>query len=257
MSEETIADILAEMFDFSDKRIEEGRDHAMTSESVGLIVHQLAKRFEAAWTREREDLDKRISDLKAYAKLWTDRADELRLKCDEFYAKAKSVGNAAAHAMTLDEAIAHAEDVADRCDTSCGREHRQLADWLKELRDVKSQPVGNAAAMREALVQCELFLGNVSRHGHPTLNPGDKCTACDGVDELRGMVVRALSAPARNCDVGTAEEQGERQKEYCREYFTPDKLGGNCRKCPLKNRRGWSCQLAWAQMPYEQEGGAK
>jgi len=52
MSEETIADILAEMFDFSDKRIEEGRDHAMTSESVGLIVHQLAKRFEAAWKRE-------------------------------------------------------------------------------------------------------------------------------------------------------------------------------------------------------------
>ena len=60
--------------------------------------------------------------------------------------------------------------------------------------------VGNAAAMREALVQCELFLGNVSRHGHQTLNPGDKCTACNGVDELRGMVVRALSAPPRNCD---------------------------------------------------------
>ena len=50
--QETIADILAEMSDFSDKRIEEGRGHAMTSESVGLIVHQLAKRFEAAWKRE-------------------------------------------------------------------------------------------------------------------------------------------------------------------------------------------------------------
>lgn len=59
---------------------------------------------------------------------------------------------------------------------------------------------GNIAAMREALVQCELFLGNVSRHAHPTLNPGDKCTACVGVDELRGMVVRALTKPARNCD---------------------------------------------------------
>lgn len=61
--------------------------------------------------------------------------------------------------------------------------------------------VGNAVKMREALVQCELFLGNVSRHGHPTLNPGDKCTACDGADELRGMVARALSAPQRNCDL--------------------------------------------------------
>ena len=67
----------------------------------------------------------------------------------------------------------------------------------------------------------------------------------------------ALAAPPRNCDVGTAEEQGERQKAYCRKHFTPDKLGGNCRKCPLKNRRGWSCQLAWAQMPYAEEGGAK
>jgi hypothetical protein len=57
--------------------------------------------------------------------------------------------------------------------------------------------------MREALVQCELFLGNVSRHGHPTLNPGDKCTACSGADELRGMVARALSAPPRNCDLYT------------------------------------------------------
>ena len=58
----------------------------------------------------------------------------------------------------------------------------------------------NVKAMHEALIQCELFLGNVSRHGHPTLNPGDKCTACDGVDELRGMVVAALSTPPRNCD---------------------------------------------------------
>ena len=66
---------------------------------------------------------------------------------------------------------------------------------------VANEPIGNSAAMHKALVQCELFLGNVSRHGHPTLNPGDKCTACEGADELRGMVARALSAPPRNCDV--------------------------------------------------------
>lgn len=66
-----------------------------------------------------------------------------------------------------------------------------------------AESVGNVAAMREALVQCELFLGHVSRHGHPTLNLGDKCTACDGVEELRGMVVAALSAPPRNCDILT------------------------------------------------------
>ena len=39
--------------------------------------------------------------------------------------------------MTLDEAIKHCEDVAeDRCGCAedCVNEHRQLAEWLKELK---------------------------------------------------------------------------------------------------------------------------
>ena len=41
--------------------------------------------------------------------------------------------------MTLDEAIIHAEEVAERCavtdgDLNCELEHRQLAEWLKELK---------------------------------------------------------------------------------------------------------------------------
>ena len=41
--------------------------------------------------------------------------------------------------LTLDRAIAHAEEVADRCavtdgDRKCEREHRQLAAWLRELK---------------------------------------------------------------------------------------------------------------------------
>jgi hypothetical protein len=62
---------------------------------VSELLKSIATRIEEALKREREELDKRISDLEAYAKLWTGRADELRLKCDEFYAKAKPVGNAA------------------------------------------------------------------------------------------------------------------------------------------------------------------
>lgn len=108
---------------------------------------------------------------------------------------------------------------------------------------------GNNAAMREALVQCELFLGNLSRHGHPTLNPGDKCTACAGVDELRGIVVRALSMPARNCDVGTAKEQIRRFDEFCGSL--------DCHECPiyeLTDDGGMEdCALTWAQMPYGKE----
>ena len=37
--------------------------------------------------------------------------------------------------MTLDEAIRHCEEVAEnRCD-ECGMEHRQLSEWLKELKE--------------------------------------------------------------------------------------------------------------------------
>ena len=40
--------------------------------------------------------------------------------------------------MTLDEAIKHAEEVAEekRCE-KCGEEHRQLAEWLKELQQLR------------------------------------------------------------------------------------------------------------------------
>ena len=42
--------------------------------------------------------------------------------------------------MTLEEAILHCEKVADRCaitdgNRKCEIEHRQLAEWLKELRE--------------------------------------------------------------------------------------------------------------------------
>ena len=40
--------------------------------------------------------------------------------------------------MTIDEAIAHAEEVATttKC-KECAEEHRQLAEWLKELKEKK------------------------------------------------------------------------------------------------------------------------
>lgn len=41
--------------------------------------------------------------------------------------------------MSLDEAIKHCEEVADsKCD-ECGAEHRQLAEWLRELKQMKGE----------------------------------------------------------------------------------------------------------------------
>lgn len=44
--------------------------------------------------------------------------------------------------MRLDEAILHCEEVADKCgETQCGTDHRQLAEWLKELKSLRgAQP---------------------------------------------------------------------------------------------------------------------
>lgn len=40
--------------------------------------------------------------------------------------------------MTLDEAIQHCEEKA-KCGTACGMEHKQLAEWLKELKTLREE----------------------------------------------------------------------------------------------------------------------
>lgn len=40
--------------------------------------------------------------------------------------------------MTLDEAIQHCEEKA-QCGTVCGIEHKQLAEWLKELKILREE----------------------------------------------------------------------------------------------------------------------
>ena len=119
-----------------------------------------------------------------------------------------------------------------------------LADATTE----KSSAVGNAAAMREALVflrDQELWMleGNV-RHcvGLTVFGLEQACKI------MRGVIEDALSAPPRQCDVGTPEEQRERFKAFCR-----DRQYGLCDDCPIP-KKGF-CTLQWAQMPYKAEEG--
>lgn len=75
--------------------------------------------------------------------------------------------------MTLDEAIRHAEEVADTCEYEagkydvcdsyekgvayqegkCAEEHRQLAEWLKELKELRKQkrPHGDWEYLKELI----------------------------------------------------------------------------------------------------------
>ena len=61
----------------------------------------------------------------------------------------------------------------------------------------------------------------------------------------------------RNCDVGTAEEQMERFRNFCKMDYSSEDCPDDC---PLyrKDCSTIRCPFAWAQMPYEaEEGGAK
>ena len=77
-------------------------------------------------------------------------------------------------------------------------------------------------------------------------------TSADIIAEMRkkdiDVMKAALSAPPRNCDVGTAEEQVGRHATWCE---------GNANQCLFpKASKCTLCFARWAQMPYK-EGGAK
>lgn len=115
--------------------------------------------------------------------------------------------------------------------------------------------IGNAAAMREALVSTRNQL-------HKVVNMASVGTEHWALAKLRtdtifafitkempSMIMNissALSAPRRNCDVGTAEEQTKRFRRFCNNT--------KCQYCNITFNNG-SCSFNWAQTPYE-EGGA-
>lgn len=94
----------------------------------------------------------------------------------------------------------------------------------------------NAAAMREALMEASIALSSATHH-HMTEDDAKDCLA---------VIETAISAPPRNCDVGTADEQAERFDRWCDRKNFKDCWGIGCREC----------LIAWAQMPYE-KGGEK
>lgn len=113
---------------------------------------------------------------------------------------------------------------------------------------------GNQQKMREALVflrdkELSLLEGNVRhRIGLTVFGLEQTCKV------MRGVIEDALSAPARNCDVGTADEQDARFGEFCVMRRTGS---GSCAGCPdpvggFTVANGIrECALVWAQMPYE------
>ena len=102
----------------------------------------------------------------------------------------------------------------------------------------------NEAAMREALENSNGLLEELAAIG-------------EWGESAREQIAEnnaAISAPPRNCDVGTPEEQAKRMDAYCASHGERIGCGWRCENCPLRSIE--RCELVWAQMPYE-EGSAK
>lgn len=112
---------------------------------------------------------------------------------------------------------------------------------------------GNQMKMREALVAVKKSIdgiGESSLDCDPTILMAALTQVCA---RLSARIEQALSAPPRQCDVGTAEEQERRFRKYCEtEECNRYRCGHGCKVVCIDR-----CAVAWAQMPYEQEGCAK
>lgn len=123
---------------------------------------------------------------------------------------------------------------------------RQEQCYLDQIRDAvnmihervvtKHPPVGNAAAMREAL---EMVIEIADREWR-------SFRETPAMKEMRDVCTSALSSHPRNCDVGTAEEQLTRYIAECRLH--------HCNNCPLGNNQR-ECGIYWSQIPYVAEEG--
>ena len=107
-----------------------------------------------------------------------------------------------------------------------------------------SEHVSNAAAMRDALEKVRFYLPYFLQYMR--LHREDE-KAGGYYESILEVVSAALSAPPRNCDVGTAAEQHERFYNFC------DKVE-ECKECPLWRGGGLTskCSVYWAQLPYEE-----
>ena len=126
------------------------------------------------------------------------------------------------------------------------------SEKIDSRRDAERQREGNAAELRAALLK----LIPVAKHGLSARVHSLSCTVgATNVEAASALVEQAkeaitnaraaLASPARNCDVGTAEEQENRYVRFCDSHM---KNHGNCFSCAALKPRG-RCEFAWAQLP--------
>ena len=96
----------------------------------------------------------------------------------------------------------------------------------------KSSVVGDAAAMHEVLLIVKRLFD-------------DRIMFQPAIRKAHKAVDSALSAPPRNCDVGTVDAQVSRYNKFCMQRA--------CSECPFYVASDLlACGVRWSQMPYEE-----
>ena len=117
--------------------------------------------------------------------------------------------------------------------------YETIPDRLEAALKQERARIGDNAKMRKALLNCRTRLVSVAMQHTEWKN-------CVDNDLLE--IDSALAAPQRNCDVGTVADQVRRYQAFCKRHR-------GCDDCHIElNGETWDCELAWAQMPYDEEG---
>lgn len=117
------------------------------------------------------------------------------------------------------------------CEVASAGRIRSQAETISQLRETIALMSRERSKMREALLRCDA-IAQMPEIREYTI-----------VKEMRNLIKKALSAPPRNCDVGTDEEQAKRHKRFCDGKGMKYCWGRGCFKC----------FAAWEQMQYEKE----
>ena len=140
----------------------------------------------------------------------------------------------------LNAEVAAKDEVIKRLNDAIAEEQRR-----KMATTEKSSVVGDAAKLREALkATLDLFWDIHNANRSPQSNQ-----AYAVIRQIKA----ALTAPPRNCDVGTAEEQAQRFYKFC--MVNSSAIQGMCNSnCPcIDSGDKCHCLTKWAQLPYESE----
>ena len=111
--------------------------------------------------------------------------------------------------------------------------------------------VFDASEARKVLERVNKFLGVLIRENLVKDAPFLKEGELENESDLADDVWEVLQGVPRNCDIGTAEEQYARVREFCKKH----KVGLRCVDCPVNGLFPKNCALIWSQMPYEEENG--